>query len=316
MNIFIIGSRYINSTTIQLPKMLGMLGCKVVGFIDTFAFAQRYQQEHPKFDVNACFKKGGFLPISFYKELVDKKSKFDCIVVEQNGYSFTNDVDVPVIYYHRDTPTPLFMFDMDILLYRFKAMETQILKDHPEIWGNGIMKAQWLNGVDVYEFLHTKKKEFKGINWIGWGRPFEYYWQYPDQIEYYKFARFVAEEADKKKLITRHKAPIPYLKYKDILQRSEAVLIVPGNGSYVTRKIYEAAVSKTLIVLWVQDNDAMAAYKRIGLVPNHNCVMFRSLDQLAQIKGKWDIIPEKKKQIVKNAFYWVSNHHTWFNRAR
>ena len=129
MNIFLIGSRYVNSITMRLPSMLGRLGCKVVGYIDTFAFAQKYQNEHPEIDVKRCFKGDLQLPVSFYERVHKTKVDYDCIVIEQNGYSFKNDVDIPVIYYHRDTPTPLFMFDMDILLYRFKAMEIQIPKD-------------------------------------------------------------------------------------------------------------------------------------------------------------------------------------------
>ena len=316
MNIFLIGSRYVNSITMRLPSMLGRLGCNIVGYIDTFAFAQKYQNEHPEINVNDCFKGNSQLPVSFYKEVNNEKIKYDAIVIEQNGYSFKNDVDIPVIYYHRDTPTPLFMFDMDVLLYRFKSMEKQIPKDHPKIWGNGIMKAQWLNGVDVYEFLHDQKKIYKGINWIGWGRPFEFYWNKPDQVEYYKFARYICEESEKRKLVTRHKAPIPYLKYKNILQKSEAVLIVPGNGSYVTRKIYEAAVSKTLIVLWVQNQEAMKMFEKIGLKANENCIMFSTIEQLAQIKKKWNDTPKKRQKIVNNAFIWVSTHHTWLNRAR
>ena len=300
----------------RLPSMLGRLGCKLVGYIDTFAFAQKYQNENPDINVNDCFKGNSQLPVSFYEKVNKQNIKYDCIVIEQNGYSFKNDVDIPVVYYHRDTPTPLFMFDMDVLLYRFKSMEKEIPKRHPKIWGNGIMKSQWLNGVDMYEFLHNQKKIYKGINWIGWGKPFEYYWKQPDQVEYYKFARYVAEESEKRKLITRHKAPVPYLKYKDILQKSEAVLIVPGNGSYVTRKIYEAAASKTIIVLWVQNTDAMKTFERIGLKANENCIMFRSIEQLAQIKEKWNYIPKTKEKIVKNAFFWVSNYHTWLNRAR
>jgi glycosyltransferase involved in cell wall biosynthesis len=300
----------------QLPKMLAHLGCGVVSYIDTFAYANKYKEKYPEIDIEACFKGDKTLPISFYEEIKPKNVKFDCVFVEQNGYSFNNDIDVPVIYYHRDTPTPLFMKDMDILLYRFKSMEKTISKRHPEVWGNGVMKTQWLNGVDIYGFLHDQKKIFSGINWIGWSNTFEYYWGFPDQIEYYKFVRHIVEDSDKKKLIVRHKAPIPYFKYKDILQKSEAVLIIPGNGSYVTRKIYEAAVSKTLIVLWVQNEQAMEAYENIGLVANYNCVMFKTINQLEQIEKKWNDFPKLRKEMVKNAFEWVVSNHTWLNRAR
>jgi glycosyltransferase involved in cell wall biosynthesis len=300
----------------QLPKMLASLGCGIVSYIDTFAYANKYKEKNPEVDITKSFKGDETLPISFYEEVAPKNVKFDCVFIEQNGYNFNNDIDVPVIYYHRDTPTPLFMKDMDILLYRFKSMEKEISKQHPKVWGNGCMKVKWLNGVDVYGFLHVKKKEFSGINWVGWSNTFEYYWNFPKQIEYYKFVRHIVEESDKKKLIVRHKAPIPYSKYKDILQKSEAVLIVPGNGSYVTRKLYEAAVSKTLIVLWVQNDDAMEIYKNIGLVPNYNCIMFKTIEQLEQIKKKWLNIPKKKREIVRNAFDWVVSNHTWLNRAR
>ena len=208
------------------------------------------------------------------------------------------------------------MKDMDILLDRFKRMEKVISKEFPEVWNNGILKARWLNGVDVYEFLHNKPKTFKGINWVGWSKTFEFYWEYPKQIEYYKYVRAIVEEATKRKLIRFHEHGIPYCKHKDILQRSEAVLIVPGNEAYVTRRIYEAALSKTLIVLWIQNNEAMAIFRKIGLVSNVNCIMFHTIDQLEQIKNKWDKIPITKANIISKAFEWVISNHLWLHRGQ
>lgn len=317
MNIIFFGSGYINSAAMQLSRVIaGEEECNWAGFIDSFKLIVEMHRIEPKYSLEKYYKTKNPLPISFYFRKIPKDviDMFDIIFVEQNGFAFKNDVDIPIIYYHRDIPTALFMEDMDILLYRFKSMEGVISKEYPHIWNNGIHKQQFLNGVDMASFSHDFEKIHKGINWIGWKHTFEYYWDYPKQKEYYQHVKDIVLEAKERKLIKYHEHGIPYLEYRKILMQSEAVLIIPGKDAYVTRKIYEAAASRTLIVLYVQDYKAKEIYDNLGLIDGVNCLMFTNVDELESIKNFFKDV--KIKTYTDNAYDWVKNNHTWDHRAK
>ena len=96
--------------------------------------------------------------------------------------------------------------------------------------------------------------------------------------------------------------------------QSEAVLIIPGNDAYVTRKIYEAAACKALIVLYVQNDEAKKVFDDLGLIDGSNCLMFRNMEELEHIKSFFDKI--KIEGYTNDAYEWVKNNHTWDHRAK
>jgi len=230
MNILFLGSRYINSTSMCLGPEMSKVGFKWCGFIDTFAFVKKYIETYRNTDWNKHYVGKIPMPLSFLYRLLPKTPDgktipIDFVLVEQNGFHFYNDTEMPVIYYDRDIPTPLFMQDMDVL---------------------------------------------------------------------------------------HHEHGIKYPEAKRILQQSEAVLIVPGTKAYVTRKIYEAAMCKTLVILFVENEEALEIFTEIGLEQGKNCIMFRKKEQLKKISSlkRYDV-----KKIIDNAHKWVNERHLWVNRA-
>lgn len=315
MNIVFLGSRYINSSSMSLAPVLAHMGIGKMGFIDSGNLAFKYVQTND-YEMDEYYKyKKKSIPLSFLFDVMPPEFEiFDTIFVEQHGFKFHNDTDLKTIYYHRDIPSIMFMEDMDIFLYRFKTMERIISRDYPEVWGNGIHKQRFLNAVNMKGFEHDFDKLFKGINWIGWLKTWEYYWQFPSQVEYYKYVKKIIDFARKYKLIEYHEHGINYIDYRQILQQSEAVLIIPGNEAYVTRKIYEAAASRTMIVLWVQNDEAVQVFADLGLIDGVNCIMFRTKKELFEISHNFKNL--NVELIVKLAYKWVKNNHTWENRAR
>jgi len=313
-NILFIGSMYVNSTSRGLAPEMNRLGFDWAGFMDSFGFARKFVKKYFNINFNDYIQRRKPFPLSFLFNVIPSQLKqLDYIFVEQNAFLFYNDIDVPVIYYHRDIPTDLFMTDMDVLLYRFKKMEKIVSEQYPQIWGNGIIKKRFLNGVCMELFEHDLPKIYEGINWIGWLKPFEWYFKLPKQKAYYIHVKKIVDYARKNLLINYHRMGIAYSEATRILQQSQAVLILPGTEAYVTRKIYEAAVAKTLIVLWVQNNEGQKIYDGLGLVHQKNCIMFRKkeeLRELADLKGI-DI-----GGITSEAYKWVKENHTWANRAQ
>jgi len=315
MNIVFIGSPYVNSTSRAMAKeIVKFPECRWAGFIDSFRFVEKYCRHYSNVTMSKNWKEDQAYPLSYFWKIAPTQIKedFDVIFIEQNGFKFYNDSGIPVVYYHRDIPTPLFMEDMDILLYRFKKMERVISEEYPQIWNNGIYKERFLNGVDVDDFKHDLPKIYEGINWIGWRKTFEFFWKIPNQKEYYTYVKEIVDYARKNILINYHPHGIAYSEAKRILKQSEAVLVIPGNEAYVTRKIYEAAATKTLIVLWVQNKEAEDTFRELGLVHNKNCIMFRKKEELKELSSLKGIDIEG---ITLEAYKWVSENHTWKNRC-
>lgn len=313
MNVLFIGSRYINSVSMRLSPLIPNMIKGKTGMVDSITLAQEYYRRG-FVTIEQFETKDYSIPISLMFKLLPEQFRiFDTVFVEQHGYHFHNDTDKKVIYYHRDIPTELFMEDMDILLYRFKKMEETIANEHPEVWNNGIHKERFLNGVEPSGFNPNQKKTFKGINWIGWIHSFEFYWRLPNQQEYYQHVKDIVFYAREQKCITYHEHGLNYLGYRDILEKSEAVLIIPGNEAYVTRKIYEAACCKTLIVLWVQNEIAEQTYKELGLISGVNCLMFHKQEELIKLAKLFEMATFEG--IVNSAYDWVLENHTWTHRA-
>ncbi|KKM66169.1 hypothetical protein LCGC14_1483930, partial [marine sediment metagenome] len=100
----------------QLSRVIaGEEECNWAGFIDSFKLIVEMHRIEPKYSLEKYYKTKNPLPISFYFRKIPKDviDMFDIIFVEQNGFAFKNDLDIPIIYYHRDIPTALFMEDMD-----------------------------------------------------------------------------------------------------------------------------------------------------------------------------------------------------------
>ena len=320
MNIFFIGSNYINSSSVRLMEELNKLGHHA-GFTESFSLVGAVARETGIPLMDYYQQKIPIKLSNLWKLLPEKKNDIeirkdiDVLFVEQNGFTFINDEEHPVIYYHRDTPSEMFMKDMDCLLYRFKIMETVLDQQYPKIWNNGISKFQYFNGVNMDEFEHSEPKFYKGINWIGTAKGWHHYFTYANQAEYYKYPRIIEEWARDEDLIRNHGHGHDYPTAKKLMQRSEAVLILPGKKSYVTRKIYEAAASNVLIVLWVQDDMGLEVYNKLGLIDGYNCIMFKTKEELREISENFDKYNNKDK-IIKRAFKWVKHNHTWKHRAQ
>ena len=317
MNIIFLGSMYVNSTSRGIASVITQNPeVSWAGFIETFGFIRKYCLTYNNRKVSDFYQDRIPFPLSYYWKVAPtgKDAKFDVMFVEQNGFRFYNDLGIPVIYYHRDIPTPLFMTDMDILLYRFKKMEEIIEEENPKLWSNGIYKKRFLNAVGMNQFEHNLPKIYEGINWIGWEKPFEFYWNMPEQKAYYEHVKVIVDYARKNFLINYHPHGIAYSEAKRILQQSEAVLIIPGNEAYVTRKIYEAAVAKTMVILYIQNSLAEQIFKEIGLKHGVNCIMFSKKEALKGIALNFNSFP--KEEIIKNAYNWVKDNHTWAHRAK
>lgn len=249
--------------------------------------------------------------IDFYKI---KEADLDLIFVEQAMFYYKNDVDVPVIYYHRDLWTECFMTDADLLLYRFWNHRTAIQYVSRNVWW-AMPHLQFRNAVNPVHYDFTKEKEFKGLNFIGTQKSLESYMiQDFVQRDYYKETYDIVEYCRKEGLAEIHDYQrMHFPEYKEILEKCESVLFVPGKNAYHSRRLYEAACAKAMLVIYTPDEFAKGIYNKLGLKHGYNCVMF---DDIKKLKNIFILYKNKRKKIIERAYEWIENAHTFKIRAK
>lgn len=312
-----------NCMSVRLSQEMERLGHEV-RYIDTLNYAMHYclrRMRQPDYVPLDTFLKGFPLTLKeLYVEFSDI-DHFDVVFIEQANLRFKNDLDEDtlVIYYHRDILGTFNVLLPDLLLYRFKELELFLSVNHRQEWYFTPYKARLLNGIHLPEYSSTKKKMFKGLVWIGPYKPLEFYMEKDVlQFDYYERTHEWKELAKREGLLSHcfdNDVKIPFEVYKHVLERSEAVLIVPGRNAYVTRKCYEAAATRTIIVLWVQNERAARVYDEWGLKDGVNCFLFRTKDDLRKIVDVYLNDDALKARVLEGAMEWVQNH-TYEVRAR
>ena len=103
-----------------------------------------------------------------------------------------------------------------------------------------------------------------------------------------------------------------FLIYREILEKCEALLFVPGKRAYHSRRLFEAAACKTMLVIYCPDEPSKDIYKKHGLTHGFNCIMF---DDITKLKNLYILYKNKRKKIVERAYDWVMTIHTFEIRA-
>ena len=231
----------------------------------------------------------------------------DIVFVEQNRYYFLKDIKTPVIYYHRDLWTEVFIRNADMILYRFENTTVALKYISRSVWSNTKYKIQYRNGVDMDEWFPNLEKKFKGLNYIHPYNPLESYLARDYvQRDYYTPTHVMIKYAKDKGWINVHGFhKIKREEFKWILGSCEAYFYVPPNNAYLSRILYEAAASKTLLVIFVPFDFAQQQFNKAGLVHGLNCIMIRDPTQMMNIYRTYY---HKKDEIVENAFKWAKTN--------
>jgi len=241
--------------------------------------------------------------------------EIDVIFVEQNFMYFENDVETPVIYYHRDLWTEAFMRKPDMLLYRYANHYTALQYISRQTWSNTKFKLQFINGVEMDDWRSDRKKKFPGINYIYPRNPLESYLKRDFvQRDYYLPTYNVLEYVKGRDWVNLHGYHrTTREEYVWILESMDTILFMPPNNAFLSRILYEAAACKTMLLMYVPNDFAEKQYRKAGLVHSDNCLMARNVKQLMNI---YTMGKRKREKIVDNAYEWVKNRHTYSVRAK
>lgn len=240
----------------------------------------------------------------------------------ENDTGLENDLKIPVVYYHRDMHSNVFVRNPDFLAIRFwtegftpdgrpNGGQPEILeRDHPEIWYNKEIKKIWFT-MAISEAEFGELNQFKGINRIrkGWA----YYGSYKSVREmmtfntvHYQIYRHHLEIIDfvkKKNLATEFREiNVSLDAYKKHLFQFEATLIIPAWDSWETRRLYEASYCKCVPLLFIQNENARKVFEMQGYKDGETCITFTKKEDLLHLDLRnynLNLIRAKGHEMVK-----------------
>ena len=251
---------------------------------------------------------------SFFKKYY--RFGLDFIIICQTGLSFINDIHIPVFYYHRELTMPPKCVNPTYIIMQLPESRDYLRTQHMPMWGQARSRQFVWPAGDPSVFNPTREKDLKGINYIGWYEAAFTYKLDPIWNEMMHNALDIPIWATEQKLCTTHKdgnvkTSPTFNEYRDYLERSEALLIVTLRWVYLTRRMIEAAMCKTLPILWIHNDKSEKAHNKIGFYHRKNCIMFREKEELETIS--WT--KEELKEMTENAYNLVIKDHTYVKRA-
>lgn len=286
-----------NHFVVHLTKALKKMGHEVVNMSRYDILKEQYVydladcQEHKK-------------PMSL--RYIEFKHSPDFIFVEQTYQRYNNDCTFSkVIYHHREYTHYPDLLDPDILTFAYPKREDFYECYFPYEYSLIKHKADLWCGVDMSLF-YPKHKIYKGIINIGW------------HIEPWRFATvngpvakvIIEEQArffDKIKEIGIVTFPhdTELEKYMEIIMSSEAILIDGGDFGWLTRRVFEAAASKTLMFIRLFSEEQKEFYEDIGLIHGKNCFLVKNEKEVLEYDRKLKNNEIDVKKIIEEAYEWV-----------
>lgn len=304
MKFLIIGHKYPNSYILNLGGSLIKKGHKVE-VLGEMELAKHFKPQ----EVKDFLDLGKKISLSIIEDIYEP----DIIFIEHCFLMFENDAFCPVWFNHREIFFQPSVIRPDV--YSYANPETMRLYRTFYKWDyiNTPKKIRLLPGVEPDLFPPVPEvKDIKGLVDIDIYDTHEMF-NYDvnclyDQIR--KSQLEIQEYVEENNLVTSFLGRISQEEYNDILTRSEAILIFPAENVYIGRRILEAALQKTLIVLHVQNDNAMEYYNSIGLLDGVNCFLYRNKEDLTCFESG-EPIPLNHYKIIKNAQDWVLENYTY-----
>jgi len=240
---------------------------------------------------------------------IESKIMPDLVIIDECEFFFENDVDIPVIYYHREFKRPPTVYYPDVVL-----MWQQNFIDYWE----KMFAPEWMHNVKWHirmkitvdpEMFKPEPKKYTGVIGIGIREAFE------DIIKMNELAAIadvilLHEEEKEFKLLgyTYFDPPITDDDYRKIMPKCETCWIPLSTRQYISHRMLECMASKTLCLIKLQNKEHEEALKRMGL---KNMVHYIGVDKLEEFRqAYYEITDNEKKEIIENAYRYVLRNLT------
>ncbi len=288
-----------------MARALRKLGHEVIPLSDEYLYGIV-----PQYDFVNCFhdKK----PINIKQ--IEYEFSPDFIYVEQMYFRLdVSEIECPVIYQHREYTHFPDIVDPDILLasyyWRLRAFEFYYPYEYHKI----PYKDYLYVAVDSDVVTPNDEKSMPGITHIGLHIPM---WQFREANG--PFGDMVMESQEVFWDICVDEGYVHYVPeglsgpdFIKMVGRCEALLYDAGRFAGLSRRLFEAMLSKTLCIVRVHTNLQANLYKEVGLT-DEMCVFVRTPEDV----GELNITEDQRQAMVDKAYDWVVTYHTYDVRAK
>lgn len=285
-----------------------------------------YVELYPSFAIcnqMSAYERGDYMngdrDVSLYSYF-KKYYEFGCdfIIICQTGLSFINDIHIPVFYYHRELNQPPTCTSPTYIIMNVPEIRNYLRAHHKNLWKRARNRQFLYAAADPSLYNPNREKDLKGLNYIGCWEVANTWNIDPIWNEVMNHCQDIQMWATEQKLCTTHKngdvkSCPEFDEYRDYMERSEATLMVTGKWVYLSRRLIEAAMCKTLNVIWIQNDASEIAHNNIGFYDRQNCIMFREKEDLANGVVSWT--PEELKEMTEDAYNLAMEKHTYKNRV-
>ena len=314
-SILVIGLSGPNEFPLQMLEALQHLG-HFVEFWDVHDIYNHFLSAHERVAYNTEKK-----PVSI-KSLLYNMPDIELVLVSQSFLGLKNDVQIPVAYYHREINLPCLVEKPTYLLMNVPEMKEFIRNFYPQYWYDTYQNRWFPMAANPNNFNPNRHKDLRGLTYISqWEAALE---GYRDYVYHATAATFleVPMWAHEQGLIHVYnggniKSCPSFDEYRDYLERSKYHLVSCTKYVYITRRVMEAALAKTLNVVYIHCDRAEKCYNDLGFYHKKNCILFREKNDLKYIIDQlsnpniFDV-----DQMIKNAYDLVLEKHTYKNRAK
>ena len=257
----------------------------------------------PPEEVKPCIFMGK--PISL--KPIERIYKPNLIFIEQSHLAFVNDIDTPVWSNTRECSFPPSVLRPDIFSY-----------GHPEIkrlyqsWFKwdcfNIRSPIFLQTGVNPDYFDIVEKDIEEPIYIGHHNDPEFQALSINMI-FDRFAKRwlsdIPKILHKSKIIKVMDIPVSNEEYKDYTQRAKKMVIYTVPYHILSRRIWEAAVCRCLLIIHCFDDFQEDFYRKLGFNES-NCFFFRNIEDLDNLNLNY-----KCDEKIKNAYDLVINNYTY-----
>ena len=254
-------------------------------------------------------------PIS--KAIRHLSEKPELIIVDEPSLYFYNNVDIPVFYAHREFKRPPKVYYPDIGLFWHRGITRYFKKMFAPHWAANTPKLMELHpAVEPTQFKLVKKtipgiSNFAGREKLG-------------ELIHMKelTATALVRESYRKMLkvisyginyIKNSRGGLTDLEFRTALAQCEACWVLQPSSQYISRRMLEAMLCKTVVILKLENKEHEDTFTRMGFNKNEHYINIEKLSDLKDLQKSWNYAHHS--DMVKKAYKVVMENHTFINRA-
>lgn len=240
------------------------------------------------------------------------KSFYDLVFIDECNFRFKNDVDIPVIAYHKYLHRFPEVEHPDLILYPFQDMLDYHAKSYPWYFKNIKHRGIMYSAVDpaIYK-SDTKNNE--GVIGIGYRRSMKSWIKAAGIAEGITAIQIEKETEEFKDIgFKYYDTPVSDIEYNVLISLAEAFWFPIPYFQYITRRMLQAMLCKTLCIIKLQDAHHEEILNEMGI---HKDIHYIGVECIEDIPRKDELKTYPIHNIIQNAYCLTYEEHTYNSRA-